>query len=74
MPDVSRGNLLGAHRSDFLRLHTHGRCDAGFDDEFIYQQIPLETSARAVPTAQVGREIAVLLFDDWALKADKVSY
>ncbi len=48
--------------------------DAGFDDEFIYQQIPLETSARAVPTAQVGREIAVQLFDDWALKADKVSY
>lgn len=48
--------------------------DAGFDDEFIYQQIPLETSERAVPTAQVGREIAVQLFDDWALKADKVSY
>src|SRR5436305_11757360 len=41
---------------------------AGFDDEFIYQQIPLESSERALPMAQVGREIAAELFHDWEHK------
>ncbi len=48
--------------------------EAGFDDEYLYQQIPLETSARALPMAQVGRETAVQLFRDWALKPNKVRY
>lgn len=47
---------------------------AGFDDEFIYQQIPLDSSERALPMAQVGRETAAELFEDWAHKADKVRY
>ncbi|MGI8819565.1 MAG: nucleoside deaminase [Chthoniobacterales bacterium] len=48
--------------------------EAGFDDEFIYQQIPLESSARALPMAQIGRETAAELFQDWAHKADKIRY
>ncbi len=48
--------------------------EAGFDDEFIYQQIPLDSSARLLPMAQVGRALAVQLFDDWAVKADKLRY
>jgi guanine deaminase len=48
--------------------------EAGFDDEFIYQQIPLDSSARALPMAQVGRETAAELFEHWAAKADKVPY
>jgi tRNA(Arg) A34 adenosine deaminase TadA len=47
---------------------------AGFDDDFIYQQIGLETSARSLPMAQVGRETAMQLFSDWALKHDKIPY
>ncbi len=47
---------------------------AGFDDEFIYGQIPLDSSARSLPMAQVGREIAAELFHDWAHKADKICY
>ena len=47
---------------------------AGFDDEFIYQQIPLETSARALPMAQVGRETALQLFHHWAENPDKIRY
>ena len=47
---------------------------AGFDDEFIYQQIPLDSSARSLPMAQVGRGIAAELFHDWAQKADKIRY
>jgi len=48
--------------------------EAGFDDEYLYQQIPLETSARALPMVQIGRETAVQLFHDWAVKPDKVRY
>ncbi|CAN5523075.1 nucleoside deaminase [soil metagenome] len=47
---------------------------AGFDDEFIYQQIPLENAERALPMAQVGREAAVGLLQAWDQKADKVRY
>jgi tRNA(Arg) A34 adenosine deaminase TadA len=47
---------------------------AGFDDDFIYQQIGLETSARSLPMAQVGRETAMRLFSDWAVKHDKIPY
>ncbi len=48
--------------------------EAGFDDEYLYQQIPLETSARALTMVQIGRETAVQLFHDWAVKPDKVRY
>jgi tRNA(Arg) A34 adenosine deaminase TadA len=47
---------------------------AGFDDDFIYQQIPLDSSARALPMAQVCREMAAELFVHWAAKADKIRY
>jgi len=47
---------------------------AGFDDEFLYQQIGLEHSARSLPMAQIGREAAMQLFADWAVKPDKIPY
>jgi len=53
------------------------RSDAGrigFDDEFIYQQISLETAARAVPMIQLSRESACAVFEDWQTKLDKVMY
>ena len=53
------------------------RSDAGligFDDEFIYQQIPLENAARAVPMIQLSRENACAVFQEWQTKPDKVMY
>ncbi|MEY2531908.1 MAG: guanine deaminase [Verrucomicrobiota bacterium] len=53
------------------------RSDAGligFDDEFIYQQIPLEISARSVPMIQLSRESACAVFQEWQTKPDKVMY
>jgi len=53
------------------------RSDAGligFDDEFIYQQIPLEIAARSVPMIQLSRESACAVFQEWQTKPDKVMY
>jgi guanine deaminase len=53
------------------------RSDAGligFNDEFIYKQIPLEIAARSVPMIQLSREGACAVFQDWQTKPDKVMY
>ena len=53
------------------------RADAGligFDDDFIYQQIPLEIADRSVPMMQISRERAREVFQDWEAKPDKVPY
>src|SRR3982750_3139880 len=38
----------------------------GFDDDFIYQQIPLEIAARSLPMAQLPTAAAADLFAEWA--------
>lgn len=47
---------------------------AGFDDEFIYREIPLPPSERKFKLLQLGTEEAVKLFEEWNAKADKVKY
>jgi tRNA(Arg) A34 adenosine deaminase TadA len=47
---------------------------AGFDDSFIYEQIPLELSARAIPMQQTCADAAQSLFQEWAARPDKVPY
>jgi tRNA(Arg) A34 adenosine deaminase TadA len=49
-------------------------CSIGFDDDFIYQQIPLEIEARAVPMIQLSRDDARAVFQDWEAKPDKIPY
>ena len=48
--------------------------DAGFDDDVIYQQIPLAPHERSLPMHQVLHDEAVVAFDEWKAKADKVAY
>jgi len=43
----------------------------GFDDEFIYKEIPLPSQERSI---QVGREIALKPFNKWPNKKDKTEY
>lgn len=53
------------------------RADAaaiGFDDDFIYQQIPLEIAARSVPMSQLSRDVALAVFQEWHDKPDKIPY
>jgi guanine deaminase len=46
----------------------------GFDDDFIYQQIPLELTARSLPMLQLPTAAAADLFAEWSAKTDKVPY
>jgi len=46
----------------------------GFDDSFIYQQLRLPQSERAIPMVQLLREEALAAFTEWERKADKVPY
>lgn len=56
----------GCRREDAAR--------AGFDDQFIYDQIGLDLSARSLPMVQVGCTAANELFREWIAKPDKIPY
>jgi tRNA(Arg) A34 adenosine deaminase TadA len=60
------------------RIHYgNDRADAaeiGFDDAFLYDEIPLALHQRKIPTAQVLAEEARAAFDHWREKADKIPY
>jgi tRNA(Arg) A34 adenosine deaminase TadA len=46
----------------------------GFDDDFIYQQIPLDLTARSLPMVQLPIAAAADLFAEWSAKPDKIPY
>ena len=46
----------------------------GFDDEFIYKEIPLPYSERSIPFEQLAPEIALEPFQEWTKKIDKTEY
>ena len=46
----------------------------GFDDDFIYAELQKELRDRSIPVQQLMREDALLVFQDWMLKADKIKY
>jgi len=46
----------------------------GFDDEFIYKEIPLPNSERSIPFEQLAPEIALKPFIEWSKKEDKTEY
>ncbi len=46
----------------------------GFDDDFLYREIPLPLERRSVPTRRLLAEEARVAFDAWAAKPDKVAY
>ena len=46
----------------------------GFDDDFIYQQIPLAPDQRTVAMKPLLRAESLVSFQEWAKKSDKVRY
>jgi guanine deaminase len=46
----------------------------GFDDDFIYQQIPLDLTARSLPMVLLPTAAAAELFGEWSAKPDKIPY
>lgn len=45
-----------------------------FDDDFLYQEIPKEIDQRKIPTSQILRNEAIVAFQNWESKTDKVKY
>ncbi|SIT76308.1 tRNA(Arg) A34 adenosine deaminase TadA [Pontibacter indicus] len=48
--------------------------DAGFDDQFIYDEIDKDAPERSIPMVQMLREEAQEAFEKWAKKEDKQVY
>lgn len=49
--------------------------DAGFDDQLIYDELPLPPQQRRIPTiAEVLRSEARAVFEAWKSKSDKTAY
>ncbi len=48
--------------------------DAGFDDDFIYQEIATPINARKIPMKQLLQNKAQLVFKAWIDKDDKIEY
>ncbi len=57
--------------------YANGREDAakiGFDDLFLYEELPKKISERKIPTQQLMREEALAAFREWGQKQDKIQY
>ncbi len=48
--------------------------DIGFDDDFIYQEIPLQPADRKRPMEELLRDEALEVFGQWRQKEDKTEY
>lgn len=48
--------------------------NAGFDDSYIYEQIPLPANQRDIVTKQFLSEEAVVVFNDWVKMEQKTPY
>ena len=48
--------------------------EVGFDDQLIYDELPLPVSERRIPTQQALQNEGVEVFRDWAKLAGKVRY
>ena len=46
----------------------------GFDDAFIYEEIPLPYNQRSIPFEQLARDIAIEPFKEWDTMDDKTEY
>ena len=48
--------------------------EIGFDDQFIYEEIPKEAKDRKINTRQMLQDRAVRVFQKWQNREDKVEY
>ena len=48
--------------------------DAGFDDQLIYDELPLPPGERRIPMRQMMRQEALRVLEDWKAKPDKTAY
>ena len=48
--------------------------EAGFDDDWLYREIPLPVEQRRLPARQLLREAALDAFAQWKAKPDRIPY
>ena len=52
----------------------HDAAAAGFDDSLIYQELTAPLHERIIEIVNVGREKAIIVFDEWVVKPNRISY
>jgi len=60
--------------SVYFAASRHDAAVAGFDDEFLYREIPRPFPERSLPTRQALRDLALVAFKEWKDKPDKKPY
>jgi len=69
------GAIYWARPSKVYFGNTHAdAARIGFDDSFIYQQLRMPASDRAIPLIPLMREDALAAFEEWERKIDRVPY
>ncbi|HEX6279340.1 MAG TPA: nucleoside deaminase [Pyrinomonadaceae bacterium] len=59
----------------FIACNRQDAAAAGFDDEFIYEELcGMDFAARKVPISMMMREEALAVFQSWIEKPDKIDY
>ncbi len=58
----------------FFACTREDAANAGFDDDFIYEEIALPVSERRIETVNFLREEGLSLFENWIKKPDKTEY
>ena len=48
--------------------------DIGFDDSMIYEEITIDLQYRKIPMIPHGRAEAMIVFNEWKNKSDKIDY
>ncbi len=69
------GAIYWAHLDHLYFAGTkHDAADAGFDDAFIYEELPLPIHERKLKTENFMNQEAQAPFEEWKAKADKIEY
>ncbi|MGB7069709.1 MAG: nucleoside deaminase [Pyrinomonadaceae bacterium] len=61
-------------RRVFIACSREDAAGAGFDDQFIYEEINSPISSRTLPVTTLMRDEALAVFSTWKGKADKTEY
>ena len=69
------GAIYWARFARFYYANTRAEAASiGFDDDFIYREIPLDPAARSIPAIRQVTAQSHVPFAEWAAKTDKVRY
>jgi len=59
----------------FISCNRQDAAEAGFDDEFIYEELcGMDFAARKVPISMMMRDEGLAVFRNWVEKPDKIEY